>query len=95
MNAINLSVIKKIFANKHNSIGQTLKELQEKGYINSQGECSIENAILSTSGYSIEYFYTNKTARVKYLQIGIKDQSGRSEKILTISEEGKLYLSSN
>lgn len=93
MNTIILSEIKKNFTQKHNSIEQTLKELQKKGYINSQGECSIENAIMSTTGFSVEYFYTDETSKIKYLLIGLKDQSGRSEKILTISETGKLYLS--
>jgi DNA-binding PadR family transcriptional regulator len=95
VNIINLSVIKKVFDSKHNSIEQTLKELQTKGYVNSQGEYSVDNAIINTIGYSIEYFHIKKINSTKCLQIGLKEQSGRAEKILTISEEGKLYLSNN
>lgn len=95
MNHIKASEIIKVFEANKNDMKDSLLELEANGYINSSGDISVKKAIRATEGLYIELFYTDKVSNVKFVQISLRNETGRIKAALIISEEGKLYFKKN
>ena len=86
-----LREIVKFLHDSHN-LEQSLRTLEANGDINSNGEITVYDAIKEISGCRIEYYLQDfSKAKGNFVIIGFN--TGRSDRSLAVTEEGKLYLS--
>lgn len=87
---MNIKTVVKKF--NRNNLGQSLKELEASGDINSNGDITVSDLIQEVDGFRVTYKLYGRSKKMgRYVTIGITN--GSCDKDMAITESGSLYLS--